>query len=65
MALAGERTYQALPDLLQDAGPDAFVVMLDGMEDPYNFGQAVRSLYACGATASSCGPVHGNPRPRP
>lgn len=25
-----------------------FIVMLDGIEDPFNFGQAVRSLYAAG-----------------
>ncbi len=49
VALAGERTYQVLPDLLGDIGANGFVVMLDGIEDPYNFGQAVRSLYACGA----------------
>ena len=49
VALAGERSYQPLPDLLAAIGPDALVVMLDGVEDPYNFGQAIRSLYACGA----------------
>lgn len=27
-----------------------FVVMLDGIEDPFNFGQAVRALYAAGAS---------------
>jgi tRNA G18 (ribose-2'-O)-methylase SpoU len=26
-----------------------FIVMLDGVEDPYNFGQAVRAFYAAGA----------------
>ena len=26
-----------------------FIVMLDGIEDPFNFGQALRSLYAAGA----------------
>ena len=49
VALAGERTYRALPELLAGIGPNGLVVMLDGIEDPYNFGQAVRSLYACGA----------------
>ena len=29
--------------------PDGFYVMLEGIEDPYNFGYAIRSLYACGA----------------
>lgn len=49
VALAGERTYLTLPDLLAAIGPNPLVVMLDGVEDPYNFGQAVRSLHACGA----------------
>jgi len=49
VAMAGERTYLALPDLLSSLPADPLVVMLDGVEDPYNFGQAVRSLYACGA----------------
>lgn len=30
------------------AGKAPVVVMLDGIEDPFNFGQAVRSLYAAG-----------------
>ncbi len=29
--------------------PNGFYVMLDGIEDPYNFGYALRSLYAAGA----------------
>ena len=29
--------------------PDGFYAMLEGIEDPYNFGYALRSLYACGA----------------
>lgn len=28
--------------------PDGFYVMIQGIEDPYNFGYALRSLYACG-----------------
>ena len=28
--------------------PNGFYVMLEGIEDPYNFGYAIRSLYACG-----------------
>jgi 23S rRNA (guanosine2251-2'-O)-methyltransferase len=46
LALAGERQFQTLEDLAQ---PGAFVAMLDGVEDPYNYGQAVRALYAAGA----------------
>lgn len=41
-----DRTIPELsPDVLKDKG---FYVMLDGIEDPYNFGYAVRSLYAAG-----------------
>ena len=46
-ALVGERRTVELADLLPDGRP-ACVVMLDGIEDPFNFGQAVRSLYAAG-----------------
>lgn len=31
------------------AGDRPFVAMLDGIEDPYNYGNAIRSLYAAGA----------------
>ncbi len=48
VALVGERRTVEMSDLLPTDRP-AFVVMLDGIEDPFNFGQAVRSLYACGA----------------
>ncbi len=48
LALVGPRRFVALSDLLPpEAAP--FVVMIDGVEDPFNFGQAVRSLYAAGA----------------
>ncbi len=47
LAEVGERDLVPLSEL---AVPRAFVVMLDGVEDPYNFGAAVRSLYAAGAT---------------
>jgi 23S rRNA (guanosine2251-2'-O)-methyltransferase len=46
LALAGERRYESLEALAQ---PGAFVAMLDGVEDPYNYGQAIRALYAAGA----------------
>lgn len=49
LAEVGPRRFVGLDDLL--AGPGApFVAMLDGVEDPYNFGQAVRALYAAGAS---------------
>ena len=47
IALVGERQYQGLADLFPDDGAP-FVVMLDGIEDPYNFGFAIRALYAAG-----------------
>ncbi len=46
IAYVGPRRLAPLDDLL--AGPERVVVMLDGVEDPFNFGQAVRSLYAAG-----------------
>ncbi len=47
IALTGERHYVSLADLIPDrASP--FIVMLDGIEDPYNFGFAIRALYAAG-----------------
>lgn len=48
IALVGERRFVTLDSLVE--GKDCpFVVMLDGVEDPYNFGQAVRAFYAAGA----------------
>jgi 23S rRNA (guanosine2251-2'-O)-methyltransferase len=48
VALVGPRRFVDLQDLLQ-ASTTPFVVMLDGIEDPFNFGAAVRALYAAGA----------------
>ncbi len=47
VALCGERE---MPELRADEIADSgFYIMLDGIEDPYNFGSAVRSAYAAGA----------------
>ena len=46
VAQVGPRVMQPLDALV--AGDAPVVVMLDGVEDPFNFGQAVRSLYAAG-----------------
>ena len=46
IARVGARRMSALDDLFVPAVPVIFV--LDGVEDPYNFGQAVRSMYAAG-----------------
>ena len=47
LALVGERRYSSLADLLPAEGA-AFIVMLDGIEDSYNFAGAIRALYAAG-----------------
>jgi len=55
IALAGPRRFVKLADLIPPAGSRAaagrapFVAMIDGVEDPFNFGQAIRALYAAGA----------------
>lgn len=42
-------TPRTIPKLTsQSILPDSFYVYLDGIEDPYNFGYTVRSLYAAG-----------------
>ena len=47
IAEVGARRFVALDELLVE-GKRPFIVMLDGVEDPFNFGQAIRSLYAAG-----------------
>ena len=46
-AEVGPRRFVSLDDLLPD-GPRPFIVMLDGIEDPYRLGHALRALYAAG-----------------
>lgn len=46
-ARVGPRRFATLSDLIRDH-PKPVIMMLDGVEDPYNFGQAIRSLYAAG-----------------
>jgi 23S rRNA (guanosine2251-2'-O)-methyltransferase len=48
VALVGPRRFLSLEDLIRDR-TRPFVAMLDGIEDPYNFGAAVRALFAAGA----------------
>lgn len=45
LTLCTDRTLPHLSDMTEPCG---FFVMLDGIEDPYNFGYALRSLYAAG-----------------
>jgi len=48
VALVGERRFAALDELAAyETMP--FLVMLDGIEDPFNFGQALRAFWAAGA----------------
>jgi 23S rRNA (guanosine2251-2'-O)-methyltransferase len=49
IALAGARNWQTFEELIVDEATP-FLTMLDGLEDPYNLGQAIRALYAAGAT---------------
>ena len=52
LAACSERPLPQLEDCLENDSAfgreDGFFVMLEGMEDPYNFGYALRSLYAAG-----------------
>ncbi|MEM1445784.1 MAG: TrmH family RNA methyltransferase [Planctomycetota bacterium] len=48
VAEVGPRKFSGPEELF---GRSTFLAMLDGVEDPFNFGQAVRSLYAAGCTA--------------
>lgn len=45
-ALAGERLYTPLENILNQK--NAYIVVLDGIEDPFNFGFTLRTLYAAG-----------------
>jgi len=47
VALCGERQFISLADLIPDETA-SFIAMLDGIEDPFNFGYAIRALYAAG-----------------
>ena len=48
VAFCSDRTIPPLSDLEKSIAPDGFYAFLDGVEDPYNFGYALRSLYAAG-----------------
>ena len=48
LALCTPRTIPTL--CATDIEPDQFYVYLEGIEDPYNFGYAIRSLYAAGVS---------------
>ena len=48
VAQCGERTIPKLSEFKPGSG---FYLMLEGIEDPYNFGYAIRSAYAAGVDA--------------
>jgi 23S rRNA (guanosine2251-2'-O)-methyltransferase len=48
VALVGPRYDHRVEQLFDEVGEGSLVVMLDGIEDPFNYGQAVRALYAAG-----------------
>jgi 23S rRNA (guanosine2251-2'-O)-methyltransferase len=55
VAVAGARRFASLEELgAEEAAP--FLALLDGIEDPFNFGYALRSLYAAGAHGAVLGP---------
>ena len=49
VALCSDRTLPSLADSMDKIKEGGFYVLLEGIEDPYNFGYTVRSLYAAGA----------------
>ncbi len=48
IAYVGDRRYETEEDLFGVESP--FIVLLEGIEDPYNFGDSLRSVMAAGAT---------------
>jgi 23S rRNA (guanosine2251-2'-O)-methyltransferase len=51
VALVGPRRERSVGELVAEVGERSLIVMLDGIEDPFNHGQAVRALYAAGVDA--------------
>jgi len=48
LAECTERTIPLLTDSLTEISKNGFYVLIEGIEDPYNFGYSLRSLYALG-----------------
>ncbi len=48
VATCSQRTIPSLSDAADTLRHDGFYVFLEGIEDPYNFGYTIRSLYAAG-----------------
>ena len=50
-AVCGKRRFLELEELLEIAEKDGgYIVMLDGVEDPFNLGYTFRNLYAAGCS---------------
>ena len=48
IGLVGFRRERPMAELIGEVGEGSLLVMLDGIEDPFNYGQAVRALHAAG-----------------
>lgn len=46
LAYCKDRTFQSLEDI--DQNPTLFLALIEGIEDPFNFGYVLRTLYAAG-----------------
>ncbi len=51
IGIAKERINQPLDDLLSN---QSFICLLDGIEDPFNYGYILRSLYSAGCSGILC-----------
>lgn len=49
VALCGERSYASLSSLVHEK--ELFFALVEGVEDPFNFGYVLRALYAAGCEA--------------
>ena len=48
LAICADRPLPMLSDATAFVSCQGFYALIEGIEDPYNFGYAIRSLYACG-----------------